>query len=500
MGLFRTSHAAYLEALPTNVMVCDAKTFKITYLNRCSKETLQKLAHLLPKGVTADNIVGQSIDVFHKFPEYQRDILSKPHNLPHQAIIKLGEELLDLQISQAGNGELVLSWSVATEREHLRIMVDRMPINVMLCDPKTFKITYLNHTSRETLRSIQKLMPVRAEEVLGQCIDIFHKMPEHQRKLLSDPANLPHRAKITLGSESLDLRVSALTNDKGVYLGPMLTWSVITAQVALANEVQGAAQVVSTSSIDVTAMAKQLSGASTTTKERAESVGSSSIEANSAVQMVAAAAEELSASLHEVNSRILDSTSAVSDAVRETERVNTQVEGLSEAATKVGEVVSLINDIASQTNLLALNATIEAARAGDAGKGFAVVAGEVKNLANQTARATDEISQQISTIQTETREAVAAIRGISETIAHIDDIMSSIAEAVEQQTAATNEIANNAQRAATSTEHVSHTIQSVTDITRESDDAISALMSAATSLSDRASTLNTQVSSFMKQA
>ena len=292
MGLFRSAHAEYLDALPTNVLVCDAKTFRVTYANKCSHETLKRLIHLLPPGITASNLIGKPIDVFHKFPDYQRKLLSNPANLPHHAVIRLGDELLDLHISQAGNTELVLSWSIATERERLRIMVDRMPINVMLCDPKTFKITYLNNTSRKTLESIQHLLPIKVDDVLGQCIDVFHKAPEHQRRLLSDPANLPHRAKISLGKETLDLRVSALTDDKGEYICPMVTWSVITAQVALATEVRDAAEVVSSSSVDVTAMAKQLSHASSTTKERADLVGASSIDANSAVQMVAAAAEE----------------------------------------------------------------------------------------------------------------------------------------------------------------------------------------------------------------
>ncbi|MCF3631269.1 methyl-accepting chemotaxis protein, partial [Alphaproteobacteria bacterium LMO-S08] len=160
-------------------------------------------------------------------------------------------------------------------------------------------------------------------------------------------------------------------------------------------------------------------------------------------------------------------------------RTNTQIQGLAQAAEKIGEVVSLITDIAEQTNLLALNATIEAARAGDAGKGFAVVASEVKNLANQTAKATEEIGKQIGDIQSATQSSVDAIAGITKTISDINEISSSVAAAVEQQGVATQEIARNVEQAAAGTQEVSSNIIQVTEVAGQSGDAASQQLEAA---------------------
>jgi methyl-accepting chemotaxis protein len=158
------------------------------------------------------------------------------------------------------------------------------------------------------------------------------------------------------------------------------------------------------------------------------------------------------------------------------------IHGLAESAGKIGEVVKLINDIASQTNLLALNATIEAARAGEAGKGFAVVAGEVKNLANQTARATKEISDQISAVQTGTKSAVTAIQGIGGTIARISEIASAIASAVEEQGAATHEISSNVQQAAQSGSVVHHSVSSVRTSAEQSERTAGSLVAGSDQL------------------
>ncbi|MDR3437935.1 methyl-accepting chemotaxis protein [Telmatospirillum sp.] len=191
---------------------------------------------------------------------------------------------------------------------------------------------------------------------------------------------------------------------------------------------------------------------------QAEAVAAAAQEATTNVQTVASATEELSSSISEISHQVTEAAKVSTIASEETARTNTMVEGLARAADKIGEVVRLINDIASQTNLLALNATIEAARAGDAGKGFSVVAGEVKNLANQTGRATEEISNQISSVQDETRRAVEAIHNIGSVIDQVREISSSIASAVEEQGAATKEIARNVQHAATGTQDVSANI------------------------------------------
>src|SRR3954463_16597876 len=188
---------------------------------------------------------------------------------------------------------------------------------------------------------------------------------------------------------------------------------------------------------------------------------SASNETTSSVQTVSAAAEELSASINEIARQIKDSNDVAARAVHEAEATNGQVAALATAAQKIGDVVRLIEEIASQTNLLALNATIEAARAGEAGKGFAVVASEVKTLATQTSRATEEITSQIAAVQAATDNSVKAIDRIGKTIQSISSISGSIAAAVEEQTAATREIARNVEHAAQGTRNVTENIHAV---------------------------------------
>jgi methyl-accepting chemotaxis protein len=230
---------------------------------------------------------------------------------------------------------------------------------------------------------------------------------------------------------------------------------------------------------------------------QASAVAAASEQAAANVQTVAAATEELSSSVAEIGRQVSESAHVARSAVEEAAHSDAIVRGLSEVAGRIGEVISLITDIASQTNLLALNATIEAARAGDAGKGFAVVAGEVKNLANQTARATEEIGQQITSVQTETGRAVEAIRSVSATIGRIDEISSAIALAVEQQSAATQEIARNVEEAARGTQEVSSNIGGVTSAAGETGTASRTVLSAARRLTEESGALRRQVGDFV---
>ena len=357
------------------------------------------------------------------------------------------------------------------EAARLLQMIDTMPVNVMLLNPSDFTITYVNQTSKTTLGPLQSLLPCPVDDLVGQCFDIFHKNPAYQRKILSDPKNLPHQAQIALGDETLNLKVNAVTDTSGHYMGAMLVWEVVTQKVQFAGQVKEVVEAVASSSTEM--------------QTTAESMAATAEETNKQASAVATASEELTASVNEISQQVTRSATIANSAVEEAERSNAMVQGLAEAADKIGEVVNLITDIAEQTNLLALNATIEAARAGDAGKGFAVVAAEVKNLANQTAKATEDIAAQVTSIQGATQDAVSAIQGIGKTISEISEIATTISSAVEEQTAATQEVTGN--------------ITGVTTASGETGQAANQVLEVANELSKQGEQLTTQIDAFLGQ-
>jgi methyl-accepting chemotaxis protein len=256
---------------------------------------------------------------------------------------------------------------------------------------------------------------------------------------------------------------------------------------------------VSSASSQLESSAGTLSATAVRSQELSTAVAGASEEASANVQSVATATEELSASVDEIGRQVQESARVAQDAVGQARSTTERVSELSKAATRIGDVVELINSIAGQTNLLALNATIEAARAGDAGRGFAVVASEVKALAEQTAKATGEIGQQINGIQAATQDSVNAIREISGTIERLSEISSTIAAAVEEQGASTQEISRNVQQAAQGTHQVT---SNITDVQRGSTDigsASSQVLSAAQTLSADSGRLEREVAKFLNE-
>ena len=259
----------------------------------------------------------------------------------------------------------------------------------------------------------------------------------------------------------------------------------------------GALDTLASAATELQRTADNLANSADMASKQAAAVSAAAEEASTNVSTVAAATEELDSSIREITRQVTQSATIAGQAVDEAAQTGATVRSLSQAAGKIGEVVKLINDIASQTNLLALNATIEAARAGDAGKGFAVVASEVKGLATQTARATEDIAAQVAAMQQATREAVQAIERIDATIGRMNEISTSIAAAMEQQGAATQEIARNVEQTAHGTALVSQNISGVTQVVDDTGAASAQLLGAATELSTQAELLRNEVGTFL---
>ncbi len=270
---------------------------------------------------------------------------------------------------------------------------------------------------------------------------------------------------------------------------------IVNAFTQAASEV---VQGVAAGSSQLQANAEGLSSIAEETSRQSMTVAAAAEQASANVETVAAAAEELAASLGEVTRRISETSSMARGAADVSDRTNVIVEGLSKAAMEIGNVVAMIQDIAAQTNLLALNATIEAARAGEAGKGFAVVASEVKSLAGQTAKATEDIAQQIDRIQEVSKQAVEAIAGIGSSVMRIDENAGAVAAAAEEQSSATNEISSNVQQAATGTREVSSNIVGVTQASSETGRMAKEVLQASVDLSQQAERLREVVGQFVK--
>ena len=724
-----------MENSPTNMMFAD-REFVIRYMNPASLETLRKLEEHLP--IKADDIVGASLDVFHKTPSYQRGILADATNLPRRANIQVGPEVLDLLVSPIRDaaGEYVgamATWEVITEKvrmeeEVARVtsMMENSPTNMMFAD-RDFVIRYMNPASLNTLRSLEKVLPVTADQVIGSSLDIFHKNPAYQRGILESAEHLPRRADIKVGDETLDLLVSAITDGKGEYIGAMATWEVVTDRLraereraeseadttavnkllstlssatdvdravqsaldtvrgefgwaygsywkidpadrtlkferesgdagaefrrvtlqasfaegvglsgrawaqrdlfftpdigemtdcvrapvaqqvgvksgvcfplivegevigtmdffatetlqptpqrleALRNvgrlvsqaiaridretaereaaavlatkvaqildvvsaaaagdltreldidgddavgqvadglrtllstlrgsmgDIGGTAESLAAAADQLTSLAEGMGEGATMTSDRAASASSASVQVSASIQTVATAAEEMTASIREIAKNATEAATVATDAVTVASEAQGTVASLGESSAEIGQVIKVITSIAQQTNLLALNATIEAARAGDAGKGFAVVANEVKELAKETAKATEEIGQKIEAIQSDTQGAVSAISRIADVIAKINDIQSTIASAVEEQTATTNEIARSVTEAAAGANGIAEDVTQVATAAADTREGAQNTLTSATELTGMAGQLRDLVGRF----
>lgn len=496
-----------VENAPNNIIYC-GRDFVIKYLNPASKKTLQTIENLLP--VPVSRIEGSSIDLFHKNPDKQRRMLSDARNLPIRSNIRLGNETLDLLVSaifdQSGNyvGNMVV-WDIVTQKLKMETEVNEARSEFNAIDKSqaviSFKMdgTVINANSN----FLKALGGYSLDEIVGKhhrmfCDPTYAASQDYRNfweKLNRGEFEARQYKRITKSGSEIWIQASynPVLDKSGKPYKVVKYATEITAQknaaIQLVKTLGDTANQLAAAAEELSATATQLAKNSERTNTESSSAASAAEEVSKGVASVATNAEEMSASIKEIAKSSSEAATMSKESMAKAQNTNMVINKLGVSSREIGDVVKVISSIAQQTNLLALNATIEAARAGDAGKGFAVVANEVKELAKQTAKATEDITHKITTIQGDTSGAVSSIGEISKAVEQLNNISMTIAAAVEEQTATTNEVSRITQESSKAVGGIAATAKNVLEAATQSSAGASQTLEAARSLTQLADKL-----------
>ncbi len=380
----------------------------------------------------------------------------------------------------------------STSQMPLAAMMDCAPTSLMFADDSG-TLLYLNAAAKKDLSRLERHLPCSVGELVGSSVSWLDDATGRRDVVPTEPGSLPKKSTVKIGAEYLEVVAAPAYTPNGDFVGSVVSWRFATRHKRIHRGITDNSQRLSKSAQDLTATAAAMQSNAEDTASRAIAVASASEEVAVNVQTVASSVEEMSASIREIAQSASQAAEVAGQAVASAEETNQTVTRLGQSSAEIGNVIKVITSIAQQTNLLALNATIEAARAGEAGKGFAVVANEVKELAKETAKATEEISQKIESIQSNTGGAVAAIQSISEVIDRISNIQTTIASAVEQQSATTNEISRNVSEVARGSNSITENITAVAQAAHNTTDGAQLMQGAAKGLAELASNLEALV-------
>jgi methyl-accepting chemotaxis protein len=481
-------HRHMVDSAPLNLIYADLDGV-IRYMNAASLETLRSLESYLP--VKPEEMVGRSIELLGPDSSHQRRLLSDPSRLPQDAIVSLGREKLRLLVSAVEDDDrsrvgTMVTWEVVTRTADWGGQIDAINRSLAVVE------FALDGTVLHANDNFLAAMGYSLDEIVGQGHQMFvEESLRHTAGYREFWARLNRGEHVAgefrrIGKGGNEVWIQASYNPILDHAGcpyKVVEYATdVSSEIRLRQEIVRNAKQLAAAADQVAAVSEQMSANAEETSVQANVVSAASERVSNNVETVATAVEEMSASIHEIAKNANEAARVATSAVRVAETTNATVGKLGESSAQIGKVIKVITSIAQQTNLLALNATIEAARAGEAGKGFAVVANEVKELAKETARATEDIGLKIEAIQNDTRGAVTAIEQIGAIINQINDIQNTIAAAVEQQTATTNEISRNVAEGAKGSSEIARNITGVATAAQDTTAGACKLLTAAAEL------------------